>query len=167
MSTHQRIIEQKSKDLRAKGFLTIDGAHIGPFIFDLLAMEPMTKTIKIFEVDVGSATPKEKIQFAEKFSTIEIISLVPNKIEISKNLECISNALGDITRLRMMILLKDISLRWSDITRMLGLNPRKDAGKFAYHIKMLKEAKLIEAVDGGYSLTENGKKVLEVLESFI
>jgi len=55
------------------------------------------------------------------------------------------------------------TLTYSEIMDMLGLEPAKHAGKFAYHLRSLVKARLIEKTDDGktYRLTDLGVRVLE------
>ena len=55
------------------------------------------------------------------------------------------------------------TLTYSEIMDKLGLEPTKHAGKFAYHLRSLIKARLIEKADDGktYRLTDLGVRVLE------
>lgn len=51
--------------------------------------------------------------------------------------------------------------------RRMKLNPQLDGGKFAYHLKVLKEANLIGLQENGYSLTKNGERLGDFLDNII
>lgn len=67
-------------------------------------------------------------------------------------------------RLEVLRLLRlNRTLSYSEIMDRLGLEPAKHAGKFAYHLRSLVKARLIEKTDDGktYRLTDLGERVLE------
>jgi ribonucleoside-triphosphate reductase len=57
-------------------------------------------------------------------------------------------------------------LSYTELMSALKMNPSRDAGRFAYHLKFLLKADLIEAVveTRKYSLTELGKMVIDVAD---
>ncbi len=68
-------------------------------------------------------------------------------------------------RLRILRLLQAYtSLSYTELMRKLGLDPVRDAGKFAYHMKVLLEANLIEQQPERreYALTELGKLAISL-----
>lgn len=70
-------------------------------------------------------------------------------------------------RLNILNLLSDKgSLSYTELMSALKMNPSRDAGRFAYHLKFLLKADLIEAdVEARkYRLTELGKMVINVAE---
>lgn len=79
----------------------------------------------------------------------------------------ILKAISSAIRLRILTLLFDKgSLSYTELMSSLKMNPRRDAGRFAYHLKFLLKADLIEAdVEAKkYRLTELGKIVINVVE---
>ncbi len=76
-------------------------------------------------------------------------------------------AVSSATRLRILNLLFDKGpLSYTELMSSLKMNPSRDAGRFAYHLKFLLRVNLVEAdVEAKkYRLTELGKMVIEVAE---
>jgi len=76
-------------------------------------------------------------------------------------------AVSSPIRLNILSLLFDKgSLSYTELMSVLKMNPSRDAGRFAYHLKFLLKADLIEAdVEARkYRLTELGKMVINVAE---
>lgn len=76
-------------------------------------------------------------------------------------------AVSSSIRLRILNLLFDKGpLSYTELMSSLKMNPSRDAGRFAYHLKFLLKADLIEAdVEARkYRLTELGKIVIDVAE---
>lgn len=87
----------------------------------------------------------------------------PRRARGVKVLKAVSSAL----RLQILNLLLDkAALSYTELINSLNMNPSRDAGKFAYHLKFLLKADLIEAniETKKYSLTELGKIVIEVTD---
>lgn len=88
---------------------------------------------------------------------------VPHRVRGVKILKAISSPL----RLQILNLLFDRGpLSYTELMGSLKMNPSRDAGRFAYHLKFLLKADLIEAdVEAKkYCLTELGKIVIDVTE---
>jgi len=88
---------------------------------------------------------------------------VPQRVRGVKVLKAVSSPL----RLQILNLLFDGGpLSYTELMSSLKMNPSRDAGRFAYHLKFLLKADLIEAnVEARkYCLTELGKMVLDVAE---
>ena len=76
-------------------------------------------------------------------------------------------AVSSPIRLNILNLLSDKGcLSYTELMSALKMNPSRDAGRFAYHLKFLLRADLIEAdVEARkYRLTELGKMVIDVAE---
>lgn len=76
-------------------------------------------------------------------------------------------AVSSPMRLQILNLLFDKSaLSYTELMNQLKMNPSRDAGRFAYHLKFLLKADLVEAdVDSKkYFLTDLGKMVLDVAD---
>lgn len=76
-------------------------------------------------------------------------------------------AVSSAVRLNILNLLFDHgSLSYTELMNLLKMSPSRDAGRFAYHLKFLLKADLIEAdvETKKYRLTDLGKMVLEVAE---
>src|SRR4030066_1080593 len=76
-------------------------------------------------------------------------------------------AVSSPLRLQILNLLFDKSaLSYSELMNQLKMNPSRDAGRFAYHLKFLLKAELVEAdVEAKkYYLTDLGKMVLDVAD---
>src|SRR5665647_425888 len=76
-------------------------------------------------------------------------------------------AVSSPLRLQILNLLFDKSaLSYTELMNQLKMNPSRDAGRFAYHLKFLLKADLVEAdVEAKkYFLTDLGKMVLDVAE---
>ncbi|NWF86775.1 ArsR family transcriptional regulator [Candidatus Bathyarchaeota archaeon] len=79
----------------------------------------------------------------------------------------ILKAVSSSVRLQILNLLFDRgSLSYTELMSSLKMNPSRDAGRFAYHLKFLLKADLVEAdVEAKkYFLTELGKMVLDVAD---
>ncbi|MCW4004008.1 MAG: ArsR family transcriptional regulator [Candidatus Bathyarchaeota archaeon] len=87
----------------------------------------------------------------------------PHRTRGVKVLKAVSSPL----RLQILNLLFDKSaLSYTELMNQLKMNPSRDAGRFAYHLKFLLKADLVEAdVDAKkYFLTDLGKMVLDVAD---
>src|SRR3989337_4541230 len=70
-------------------------------------------------------------------------------------------------RLHVLSLLFDKSaLSYTELMNSLRMNPSRDAGRFAYHLKFLLKAHLVEADPEAkkYFLTELGKMVIDIAD---
>jgi ribonucleoside-triphosphate reductase len=88
---------------------------------------------------------------------------LPNRIRGIKVLKAVSSPL----RLQVLNFLFDKGpLSYTDLMNSLKMNPSRDAGKFAYHLKFLLKADLVEADVGSkkYLITELGKMVIDVAD---
>lgn len=88
---------------------------------------------------------------------------VPQRLRGVKVLKAVSSAL----RLQILNLLFDRGpLSYTELMGLLKMNPSRDAGRFAYHLKFLLKADLVEAdvETRKYLLTELGKMVIEVAD---
>ncbi len=87
----------------------------------------------------------------------------PHRARGVKVLKAVSSPL----RLQILNLLSDKSaLSYTELMTSLKMNPSRDAGRFAYHLKFLLKADLVEADAEAkkYCLTELGKMVLDVAD---
>jgi anaerobic ribonucleoside-triphosphate reductase len=92
-----------------------------------------------------------------------VILAVGHRVRGVKILKAVSSPL----RLQILNLLFDKGpLSYTELMSSLKMNPSRDAGRFAYHLKFLLKADLIEAIveSKKYSLTDLGKMVLDVAE---
>ncbi len=88
---------------------------------------------------------------------------LPSRTRGVKVLKAISSPL----RLQVLNLLYDkVGLSYTELMNSLKMNPNRDAGRFAYHLKFLLKAALIEAdvETKKYVLTELGKMVIDVAD---
>jgi len=88
---------------------------------------------------------------------------LPNRARGVKVLKAVSSPL----RLQLLNLLFDKgALSYTELMNCLKMNPNRDAGRFAYHLKFLLKADLVEAdVEAKkYFLTDLGKMVLDVAD---
>jgi len=91
------------------------------------------------------------------------VSKVPHRARGVKVLKAVSSPL----RLQILNLLSDKSaLSYTELMNALKMNPSRDAGRFAYHLKFLLKANLVEADAEAkkYYLTDLGKMVLDVAD---
>ena len=85
---------------------------------------------------------------------------LPHRARGVKILKAISSSL----RLHILNLLFDKgALSYTELMTSLKMNPSRDAGRFAYHLKFLLKANLIEADAEAkkYFLTDLGKMVID------
>ncbi|MEM2386249.1 MAG: anaerobic ribonucleoside-triphosphate reductase [Candidatus Bathyarchaeia archaeon] len=76
-------------------------------------------------------------------------------------------AVSSAIRLQILNLLSDRGeLSYTELMNLLKLSPSRDAGRFAYHLRFLLKAGLVEVAEDSkkYRLTDLGKMVLEVAE---
>ncbi len=88
---------------------------------------------------------------------------LPNRLRGVKVLKAVSSPL----RLQVLNFIFDRgSLSYTELMSSLKMNPSRDAGRFAYHLKSLLKADLVEAdvETKKYVLTELGKMVIDVAE---
>jgi len=88
---------------------------------------------------------------------------LPHRARGVKVLKAVSSPL----RLQILNLLFDKgALSYTELMNSLKMNPSRDAGRFAYHLKFLLKADLVEADAEAkkYCLTDLGKMVLDVAE---
>jgi len=92
-----------------------------------------------------------------------MVNQPPQRARGVKVLKAVSSPL----RLQILNLLFDKSaLSYTELMNQLKMNPKRDAGRFAYHLKFLLKADLVEAdVEAKkYYLTDLGKMVLDVAD---
>jgi anaerobic ribonucleoside-triphosphate reductase len=92
-----------------------------------------------------------------------MVNQTPHRARGVKVLKAVSSPL----RLQILNLLFDSSaLSYTELMNQLKMNPSRDAGRFAYHLKFLLKADLVEAdVEAKkYFLTDLGKMVLDVAD---
>ncbi|MHA1379339.1 MAG: anaerobic ribonucleoside-triphosphate reductase [Candidatus Helarchaeota archaeon] len=82
-----------------------------------------------------------------------------------QNRETILTMISNKLRSQVLQFLSQKSpLSFTDIMEKLKMDPATDAGKFGYHLRVLRESKLISGgSDTGYELTKIGEKVVEFL----
>jgi len=88
---------------------------------------------------------------------------VPHRVRGVKILKAVSSPI----RLQILNLLFDRGpLSYTELMSLLKMSPSRDAGRFAYHLKFLLKADLIEAdiETKKYCLTELGKMVIDVAD---
>jgi ribonucleoside-triphosphate reductase len=88
---------------------------------------------------------------------------LPHRARGVKVLKAVSSPL----RLQILNLLFDKgALSYTELMNSLKMNPSRDAGRFAYHLKFLLKADLVEADAEAkkYYLTELGKMVIDVAD---
>src|SRR5512135_155613 len=88
---------------------------------------------------------------------------LPTRARGVKVLKAVSSQL----RLQILNLLFDKgALSYTELMNHLKMNPSRDAGRFAYHLKFLLKANLVEVDSEAkkYLLTELGKMVIDVAE---
>ena len=92
-----------------------------------------------------------------------MVNQPPHRARGVKVLKAVSSPL----RLQILNLLFDKSaLSYTELMNQLKMNPSRDAGRFAYHLKFMLKAELVEAdVEAKkYYLTDLGKMVLDVAD---
>jgi len=88
---------------------------------------------------------------------------IPHRVKGVRILKAVSSPI----RLQILNLLFDRgSLSYSELMSSLKMNPSRDAGRFAYHLKFLLKADLIEtdAESKKYCLSEMGKLVIDIAD---
>ncbi|MHA1750817.1 MAG: anaerobic ribonucleoside-triphosphate reductase [Candidatus Helarchaeota archaeon] len=88
-----------------------------------------------------------------------------NIVSSQKILSAISN---DVRAEILKLLSRKNPLSFTEIMEERGLNPSQDAGRFGYHLRELRKARLIKGgPEEGYQLTTIGEKVVEFLWTLI
>lgn len=163
--SHENLIAiEKAK--YSSEWLTFTEVSYGGFIFDLLAFNPKTKEIQITEVDISSPTPEAKRKFVERFATLRMIEIdeTSNKTIRSKSFTPIAKIMASSPRMAILeYLLEKQRATYHEIAISIGLNPTKNAGRFAYHLKLLTKNELLMKEEGIYKITERGKRWLTFL----
>jgi DNA-binding HxlR family transcriptional regulator len=79
--------------------------------------------------------------------------------------ENVLKALSSSTRRTIMRQISEKgSATYTEIMRVLNLDPSLMSGTFNYHLKELNEARLIERTDGEYTITDLGKRALILVD---
>jgi anaerobic ribonucleoside-triphosphate reductase len=92
-----------------------------------------------------------------------VVVNLPRRARGVKVLKAVSSSL----RLQILNLVFDEgALSYTELMNLLKMNPNRDAGRFAYHLKFLLKTDLLEAdtETKKYSLTDLGKMVLDVAD---
>ena len=118
---------------------------------------------KAFHGWLGSFKPR--LRYAKIYLNYPLIYLRRGLSRIRRNFSNrIFQILSSPLRMEILRLLRlNRSLTYSEIMDKLGLEPTKHAGKFAYHLRSLVKARLIErsSEDKTYRLTDLGTRALE------
>lgn len=139
-------------------WIVVQGARFKDFVFDILAINPETKALKVVEIIVGHDGLNQKRTFCAK-NGIELEVIQPKKTLFTPGLNEkaeIYQALADVQRLMILTSLKSGLNMWCDLITGSGLNASKDAGTFGYHLNILLQAGLVERREGRYALTQRG-----------
>ena len=76
----------------------------------------------------------------------------------------VANAISDELRIRIMSVLDaEGPRRYTEVMKSLELDVVEDSSKFAYHMGVLTEARLVEKFDDRYGLTYGGNEILSSL----
>jgi predicted transcriptional regulator len=162
--SHPRIVLNNISLLHKEGFIASTEVKYKDFLFDIFAVNPETKEMKVIEVVVTSDHRlAEKEALCTKLG-IDFKIIVPKydnrntRTIIDGAASCFSNP----TRINVLELLYLRNLPYSEIMNKIGLNPKKDMGKFAYHLRILLKNGLIKKDREMYYLTALGKKAIDV-----
>lgn len=164
-STHSSIIQRERKKYAKAGWVTFTEFRYQHFLFDLVAFNPKTKELEIIEVDVAHETPKEKLEAAKKIGKVKVFrpfaGLKRTKISPKKTQQ-ILNALASPIRIAILEILYDHEMRFTDLASKLGMQLSRDAGRFNYHLGILKKNKLITQSETlKWQISSKGQKILD------
>jgi len=160
--THQKIVDREIAKFRKRRMLVFPEAHVGQYIFDILALDAPNKQIEIVEVDDAATTSQEKILFAEKFAKIRIFRPEADKqIKVNEVAEKVGTALGDTVRLKILKALFSEQMTYCELKTAVEI---RDIGRFAYHLNTLLKTGTVISKEGTYQLTELGNKLEEFLQ---
>jgi hypothetical protein len=169
-ATHDILIARAASKY-GSDWLTLKEVTLENFRFDLLAFNYKTKEIEITEVDVHHTSSPEKISFGKSVGSFRIINC-KTKFKIRRNNGATTvlkkysalDALSHIQRTTMLEVLQVRgSQRYSDLITLMGLDSSRDAGMFAYHLKILVGSDLVSNKNNLYDISIKGKKALELL----
>lgn len=158
--THASILNREETKYQKEGWLTFKEVHYGGYFYDLVTLNPATKELVFIEVDVAHETSEAKIAFAKKVGEFKIFRPI-KKGAISKKIHRIFKCLRNPMRLLMLDLLAEKRLTYTGLISGVNLLASRDAGRFAYHLKLLKKERLIKKEDEFYTLSPLGEKILE------
>jgi len=161
---HNNIVQRQVKKLQKAGFICLQNVKVGKHIFDVLGLKLPEKKIVVVEVDVAHETSKRKIAFAERFAEVKVFRPEHNDVKLAEFIPKIAKALGAVQRLRIMKVLKESQTMYTRLCVAVGLKPSRDAGSFAYHLKLLVSAGLVTSNKGRYRLTKIGSATIEFIE---
>lgn len=132
------------------------------FFFDFLAVNLKTKQIEIVLHYAGSERRK---RFAGSLGNVTILDSKTGPAQP------VLDALGDPVRVRILELLNENPLYYTDICTGLGLDPQHDAGRFVYHLRTLTNAGLIgkfaQNTNSQYQVTRLGRSVLRLIKQIV
>ena len=160
--THAQLVKREVKKFSAEWLVKTE-VRYGSYIFDILGVNLKTKEVEIVEVDLTNDTNEKKIEFAKTLGNIRIVKNTDNenfKIPV-ESFQQIINALGDPMRVAILQVLANHGVHdYSSLMYELQLNPKKHAGRFVYHLKLLLNSQLITVGDGKYEITPKGREIL-------
>jgi len=163
--SHSGIIKREISKLKEDGWLVFTEVHYRTFIFDIFAVNPETKQMKVIEVDVGHDSSSDKLKYVESLG-LEIKVVRPTSQPVPyRSVQETLNALGDPIRLRIIELLAQNDMRYVDILNAVNLTPKKDAGRFGYHMKTLASSRIITKKETSYTLSDTGKKIFNFIKN--
>jgi DNA-binding HxlR family transcriptional regulator len=160
-NNHNTIIEKERRKFSSEWIVIPECTYKG-YRFDLMALNPTTKELRVIEVDIAHNTPLEKIALIESFANLTIIRAKSHKQIESKSFAPIMKTVGNNIRLAILDYLADDGEKtYSEIIQTLKMSPIKDAGRFAYHLKYLCKFNIIEKKGKCYAITPKGLQIID------
>ena len=160
--THKEMVKQEVAKF-SKEWLVQTEVPYGGYIFDILAINIRTKDIEIVEVDLSNDTEEKKIEYGKTLGKVRIVRnndkggfRIPPEA-----FQPMIKGIDDPMRIAILQLLANCGPhKYSDIMYKLHLVPKKDMGRFAYHLRLLLKNNLVSPNDGKYEITQKDTKIL-------
>lgn len=169
LSTHSKLVLKTFTELKEAGFIAFTNVSYGNFFFDIFAVNPETKEMKVAEIVVASEGKiGEKKALCDKLG-ISFKVLRPERndgLDACSFASSIGYCFSNPLRIQVLKLLNTKKSSYSDIMYDLNLDPSTSGGKFSHHLRILERNGLIIKEENRlYDLTRKGETILETIGS--
>jgi len=161
ITTHSRAIE-KEKENFSSDWVVMTEVYYKGYRFDVFALNPITKKIKVVEVDLTCNTSKEKIALIESFAELKIIKpQQKRRLNKTKSFRFVMKAVANNIRVALLDYLNiEGGKTYSELIQSVCMAAHRDGGRFSYHLNYLLKTSLIKQEGKIYVITEKGEKIL-------
>ena len=165
--THDSIVIRERQKY-SKEWLTFREITYEGYRFDLFAFNPKTKEIEITEVDHAAQTDPKKLKFAESIAKVKVFRNMQDKIAIHDYQDLIKVLANPVRIAIIEVLINEGSRRYSDLCTAIKMLPAVDAGRFAYHLKLLIATNLVTTDQAGsYVCSPKAVKILQFFRELV